>query len=33
MVANMKSLAVQVVTGRWLMAFTCFLLMVTAGAS
>ncbi|PON98664.1 Major facilitator [Trema orientale] len=30
---NMKSLAVQVLTGRWLMVFASFLLMVTAGAS
>lgn len=29
----MKSLAVQVLTGRWLMVFASFLLMVTAGAS
>ncbi|GMN69723.1 hypothetical protein TIFTF001_038768 [Ficus carica] len=33
MMANMKSLAVQVLTGRWLMVFASFLLMVTAGAS
>ncbi|KAL5569433.1 hypothetical protein UlMin_026008 [Ulmus minor] len=30
---DIKGVAVQVVTGRWLMAFASFLLMVTAGAS
>ncbi|PON41095.1 Major facilitator [Parasponia andersonii] len=31
--ANIKSLAVQVLTGRWLMVFATFLLMVASGAS
>ncbi|PON98660.1 Nodulin-like, partial [Trema orientale] len=31
--ANMNRLAVQVLTGRWLMAFATFLLMVASGAS